>query len=200
MNIKPSLESLLLDSTNRFYEYDLLGVLKSELVSVFYIDAESECPDVREFTAFSEEIGAISAYAYLGDVVHSVTGDKRSQKFEDDYLDLLFEVLKDLGFHAVTYMPSRNTLKQIKRVRDLCHHYDFFQISGEDINSPRQSFVCNLLNLDEFKHLVDAAWALVGHEREATLDIRRGMFAPETIQKYPDLYERIQIYKAIGQK
>ena len=31
-----------------------------------------------------------------------MTGDKKTQKFEDDYLDLLFDVIKDLGFDAVT--------------------------------------------------------------------------------------------------
>jgi hypothetical protein len=61
----------------------------------FYIDATEECPDVREVIALSKKIGAISAYAYLGDVGDSVTGDKKPQKFEDDYLDELFDVLRN---------------------------------------------------------------------------------------------------------
>lgn len=71
-----------------------------------------------------------------GDVGDSVTGDKKTQKFEDDYLDQLFDVIKELNFKAVTYMPSRNTMEQLRRVRALCERYGFFQISGEDINSP----------------------------------------------------------------
>ena len=59
------------------------------------------------------DVGAISAYAYLGDVGDSVTGDKRAQKFEDDYLDELVPYLKELGFRAITYMPSRNTKAQL---------------------------------------------------------------------------------------
>lgn len=42
---------------------------------------------------------------------------KKSQKFEDDYLELLFDVIKQLGFNAVTYMPSRNTIEQLKRLK-----------------------------------------------------------------------------------
>jgi len=198
--IKPRIEKYLLDPENDFYEYDLLGVLKSDMVEKFYIDATDECPDVRDVIEFSKKIGAISAYAYLGDVGDSVTGDKKTQKFEDDYIELLFEVLYDLGFNAVTYMPSRNTLAQLKRVKDLCEKFGFFQISGEDINSPRQSFICEALQKEEFKNLVDSTWALIGHEKAATLDITDGMFAEKIINKYPDLGKRIEIYKELGMK
>lgn len=198
IDIKPRIEEYLLDSSNKYYEYDLLGALKSDLLEKFYADAAGECPDIRELIDFSNSIGAISAYAYLGDVMDSVTGDKKTQKFEDDYIELLFEVLKELGFNAVTYMPSRNTIEQLRRVKSLCCKYGFFQVSGEDINSPRQSFVCTAMRDKEFENLFDSTWALVGHEIADTDDIRHGMFSRETISKYPDLNERIQIYKEIG--
>ncbi|GAG69318.1 unnamed protein product, partial [marine sediment metagenome] len=130
------------DKKNDFYAYDILNVLKSNLVEKFYIDATTECPDVKDVLTLADETGSISAYAYLGDVTESVTGDKKAQKFEDAYLELLFDVIKELGFKAVTYMPTRNSITQIKRVQCLCKKYGFFQISGEDINSPRQSFIC----------------------------------------------------------
>ena len=55
---------------------------------------------MKDVIKLAKEIGAISAYAYLGDVGDSVTGDKKTQKFEDDYIDQLFEVIKELGFNA----------------------------------------------------------------------------------------------------
>ena len=161
------IEQYLLDVENPYYEYDLLGVLKGNMVEQFYINATEECPDVENVIAFSKEIGAISAYAYLGDVGDSVTGDKKTQKFEDDYLDLLFEELDRIGFDAVTYMPSRNTEAQLDRIRLLCDKYGFMQISGEDINSPRQAFVCPQLQDPKFKNLVDSTWELIKHERKA---------------------------------
>jgi len=159
-------EQYLKDVENPYYEYDLLGVLKGNMVEQFYINATDECPDIYEVIAFSKEIGAISAYAYLGDVGDSVTGDKKTQKFEDDYLDLLFEELSQIGFDAVTYMPSRNTAPQLDRIRTLCDRYGFMQISGEDINSPRQSFICPQLKDPKFSNLVDSTWELIRHERE----------------------------------
>ena len=160
------IKGYLSDSENPYYEYDLLGALKGNLVEKFYIDADEECPDVRELVAFAAKINAFSAYAYLGDVGDSVTGDKKTQKFEDDYLDQLFDVIKELKFKAVTYMPSRNTMEQLRRVRALCEKYGFFQISGEDINSPRQSFICEAQRNPEFANLYDSTMTLIRHETE----------------------------------
>ncbi|HHW03755.1 MAG TPA: PHP domain-containing protein [Thermoanaerobacterales bacterium] len=190
-------EKYLLDLENEYYLYDVLGVLKSD-TSFFYINATGECPDVKDFIKMADEVGAIPAYAYLGDVKDSVTGDKRAQKFEDGYLEELFEVLKDAGFKAITYMPTRNSLQQLARLKALCKKYGFFEISGEDINSPRQPFICDAYKKPDFRNLVDSTWALIGHEKAATRDIEDGMFSQKTIKKYPDLEERIQIFKKIG--
>ena len=198
LNIGAKIESYLTDAANKYYEYDLLGLLKGEMVSMFYIDASAECPDVKEVIELCRKTGAVSAYAYLGDVGDSVTGDKRTQKFEDDYIELLFDVIKALGFNAVTYMPSRNSIEQLRRVKSLCDKHGLFQISGEDINSPRQSFVCSALRNEEFKNLIDSTWALIGHEKAATGILAEGMFSEETVNKYPDLDERIAIYKVKG--
>jgi hypothetical protein len=167
-------------------------------VSTFYIDASEECPGVQEVLAFCDRIGAISAYAYLGDIKESVTGDKKAQGFEDDYLEELFEVLTALGFQAVTYMPNRNVPEQLQRVQTLCRKHCLFEISGVDINSPRQSFSCPEIRQDQFHHLIDSTWALIGHEIAATRDLNRGMFAGEAIAENPRLEDRIEAYQRIG--
>lgn len=190
--------AFLMDASNELYEYDLIGTIKASLIDSFYVDATSECPAITEVLALSREIGSISCYAYLGDVGDSVTGDKKAQKFEDDYLHLLFDVLKDLGFNAVTYMPARNSLSQLLRVKELCRQYGFLEVSGEDINSPRQSFVCPALQRPEFQNLIDTTWALIGHELLATEHLDQAMFSPATALKYPNLDERIAVYKGIG--
>jgi hypothetical protein len=200
LNVNRKLEGYLMDTSNPYYEYDLLGLLKSEFGENFYIDATLECPDVKDLISFSKRIGAIAAYAYLGDIGDSVTGDKKTQRFEDSYLDQLLELLSKLGFNAVTYMPSRNTLTQLENLRSLCNRYGFFQISGEDINSPRQSFICEALRNERFSNLFDATWALVGHEMAASKDLGSSMFSGEIIHNHPELAERIRIFKEIGLK
>ena len=157
-----SAEALLSDSTNPHYAYDLLGLLKSHLVEKIYVPADAqECPDIGDVLCFADAHGMIATYPYLGDVAQSVTGDKKAQTFEDSFLDELFEELAALGFRAISYMPSRNTMAQIERVRALCDRYGMMQICGEDINSPRQSFVCEAMRGPAFDNLRDATWALI---------------------------------------
>ena len=198
MEISKKNLAYLEDKKNDFYAYDILNVLKSSLVELFYINATTECPDVRDVIALSDETGSISTYPYLGDITESVTGDKKAQNFEDDYLELLFDVIKELGFKAVAYMPTRNSIAQIKRIQSLCKRYSFFQICGEDINSPRQSFICEVLKNQELHNLVDAAWALIGHEKRVEEDLNEGLFSKKMIKKYPDLNRRIQVFKKAG--
>ena len=162
------------DANNEYYDYHLLGVLKGYFVDRFYIDADEELPDYRDFIGIAQRLGAIPAYAYLGDVGNSVTGDKRAQHFEDSYLDDFIAFIASAGFKAVTYMPTRNTDVQLKRLIALCQKHKLFQICGEDINTPFQSFLCKALEREEYKHLIDAAWALIEHENgKGLLDIRR---------------------------
>lgn len=155
----------LSDANNPHLIYDLLGVLKAQLVEKFYIPATDECMTLKQAVKLAEEIGAILCYAYLGDVGDSVTGDKKTAKFEDDFLDELFEMLCQEGVKAVTYMPARNTPQQLERLQSLCRRYKMTEISGEDVNASRQSMVCPQLALPQFTHLVDMAWKLVERER-----------------------------------
>ena len=194
------IEGYLLDEANPHMMYDLLGWIKSQLIARFYIDATDECPDVRDVLALSDRIGAISAYAYLGDVGDSVTGDKRAQKFEDDFLDELIAYIAQLGYRAVTYMPSRNTKPQLQRLRALCEKYSLFQISGEDINQPRQSFVCEAQRDPEFSNLFDATWALIAHEWRATKNPADGFFSEQSKAQWPDLNARIAAVSKFGQE
>ncbi len=159
-------EAQMLDTAYPFYEYDLLGILKSAFVPKIYIDADAECPRLPQMVQLCNEIDAYLCYAYLGDVGDSVTGDKKAQKFEDDYLDDVFECLKEEGVKSVTYMPTRNSQAQLERLRGLCDAYGMFQISGEDINSPRQSFVIRAMENPMFANLIDATWKLIEHEKE----------------------------------
>ncbi len=191
---------ILKSTEDPYYDYRLLGVFKSHLVEKFYVDATDECPHILEFVAFVKSIGAISAYAYLGDVGLSVTGDKKTQEFEDGFLDELIAWLKQIEFNAVTYMPTRNTDTQLKRIMKLCREHDLFQICGEDINTPFQSFICKQLALPEFAHLTDAAWALIGHELLASEDLQNGMFSENTVNRIPSLYDRIAYFAKAAQQ
>ena len=201
LNIEPDGEQAqyLADEKNEIYEYDLLNVLKSGFVSRIYEKAAAdEAPPVKDAVEEIKALGAIPTYCYLGDVDSSPTGDKKAQRFEDAYLDELFRVCREIGFRAIAYMPSRNTIRQLERVMDLCRSYGFMQINGEDINQPRQRFICGQLKEPRFSHLADSTWALIGHEKAATADINEAMFAGEPDTDERTINELIEKYKIIG--
>lgn len=198
ISMSASQQRLLSDPANPYAEYDLLGVLKAEVLERFFIQPEQECLDVQKVLALAQRIGAIPAYAYLGDVTESPTGDKKAEKFEDEVLDELFPLLKQMGFRAIAYMPPRNSHSQLARVQDLCRRYDFMEISGVDINQPRQSFNCPELRLPEFRHLDDATWAMVAHEALSGLERRFGLFADDNPLSDLPLAERIRRYAEAG--
>ncbi len=198
--VADKIKGFLLDSENPNFLYDLLGVLKAD-TKFFYIDADEEMPLAEEFIEKAKSFGAIPAYAYLGDVGNSVTGDKKAQKFEDDYLEDLIIEIKKAGFEAVAYMPTRNTPEQLQRLQALCRKYDLFEISGEDINSPRQKFACEALAKPEYSHLIESTWALIGHEyivNEKGID--EGMFSEKSKKEIPELSKRIEKYAKIGRE
>lgn len=147
------------------FSYDILGVLKSSLNARTFIPADEELLTLAEVVELADRAGAILCYAYLGDVGDSPTGDKKAEKFEDSYLDELFAFLAQAGVHGITYMPSRNTREQMERLMGLCREFGMTEISGEDINQPRQSFICQQLSDPMFAHLVDMAWKLVEREK-----------------------------------
>jgi hypothetical protein len=197
----PKTAALLSEGGNIHYLYDLLGILKSAfLPRIFIQPGGKECVPARQVTAFAGSIGAVPAYAYLGDVGESPTGDKKAERFEDAFLEPLFEELSRLGYRAVAYMPPRNTEEQLRRVRRLCAEWGFMEISGVDINSSRQSFNCPEVLLPPFRHLIDATWALVAHERLSSLDKRLGLFAPDNPLASESLAERLAVYARAGRR
>ncbi|MFW5716308.1 MAG: PHP domain-containing protein [Spirochaetota bacterium] len=196
--LRARLRGYLDDEANPHYVYDLLGALRSSFLPRFYVQPSgAECPPVAEAVELANSVAAIPAYAYLGDVAESPTGDKKAAAFEDGYLDELFQVIAGIGFRAVTYMPPRNTVTQLLRVQALCRRHALMEISGVDINSSRQDFTCEEILRPEFRHLTDATWALVAHERLSSASPDYSLFSPRN-PVGGDLPGRIERYAAIG--
>lgn len=192
-------EKRILEGNPRYYDYDILSVVKKNLVEKFYIDAYEECMHIKDFINITKKLGCISAYAYLGDVIDTSEGDKKTQRFEDAYIDVLMKELKNLGFDAITYMPSRNTRYQLSKVMNLCQEYGFFEINGEDINSPRQKF-SSVLDDEMFDHLKDITYTLIGHEIAVIENIENSMSSDTIKNSFPQIKDRIGYYKGLAIK
>ncbi len=196
VNLSEKNRKMLLDVNYPYYEYDVLGILKSSFIPQIFIPASEELCSLDEFVNLAERVEAIACYAYLGDVTDSVTGDKAAQKFEDDYLEELFAYLDEKNVQAVTYMPARNSAEQLKRLKGLCVRYNKFQISGEDINSPRQDFICYAMENPAFANLIDSTWALIAHERQVQAG-KSGFFSKDMVAQFPAVKDRVEHFKAL---
>jgi hypothetical protein len=201
LHLSDKVKDILLDGKNPHYLYDLLGVFKSNYLDQFFIQPTTdECINVQQVVDFANSIGAIPAYAYLGDISDSATGDKKAEKFEDDFIEPLFEELKRIGYKAITYMPPRNSREQLKRVQKLCSKLGFMEISGVDINSSRQSFHCPEVLYPDFSHLIDSTWALIAHEKLTCYDPDYSLFSEKNPLASLSLEKRIQVYNKAGRK
>jgi hypothetical protein len=199
VNVSPKIAALLSDENNPHYLFDLLGVLKANFLPKIFIQPnDDECIPAKQVCEFATSIGAIPAYAYLGDVAESPTGDKAAEHFEDDFIEPLFAELAKMGYLAVTYMPPRNTEAQLKRVQQLCAKHGLMEISGVDINSSRQLFNCPEVLQPTFHHLVDTTWALIAHEWLSSADSEMGLFAKTNPFAQEPLAARLAIYAKAG--
>ena len=199
--VPAKLAPLLAEAANPHRVYDLIGVLKSQFLDRIFIQPDGEeCIPVARAVEFGNRVGAIPVYAYLGDVGESPTGDKKAELFEDAYLDLLVDEVAQLGFKGITYMPPRNTTAQLARLQALCRQHRLFEISGVDINSSRQTFTCPIILEPQFRHLVDATWALFAHERLANHDPRLALFSSVNPLAAHSLADRVAAYAAIGKR
>jgi hypothetical protein len=187
------------DPANPHLVYDLLGLLKASFLPGFFIQPNhQECFSVFTAIDFARSINAIPAYAYLGDIAESATGDKKAEKFEDEFIDGLVPALKEIGFQAITYMPPRNTIAQLIRLQQLCQASGLMEISGVDINSSRQSFRCPEILMPEFRHLNQSTWALIAHEKLASVNEQYAFFNPANPFAGEPLADRLRRYAAIG--
>jgi hypothetical protein len=97
-------------------------------------------------------------------------------------------------------MPPRNTREQLARLQSLCAQHGLMEISGVDINSSRQSFNCPILLEPQFRHLADAAFALIAHEKLAAADPALALFSAENPLASRPLMERIEAYADVGRR
>lgn len=196
VHVPEKIKNYLLDTGNPYYIYDLLGLLKAEFLDKVFIPGGADCPPVGEMALLASETGAFLSYCYLGDQGSSVTGDKKAAKFEDDNLEKIIAAFKEIGFNAIAYMPTRNTDTQIIRLKSLCNKYQMFEICGEDINQPRQKFICEKMREPLYADAYDNTFALIGHEYVIS---NEGPKAGMTVEK-GTLKDRIREFSQIGKK
>src|SRR5690606_31433589 len=92
----------------------------------------------------------------------------------------------------------RNTPEQLERVSRLASENGLIEVSGVDINQPRQVFACPELSEPRFAHLNTSTWAMVAHEMLSNADVTLGLLHPHNPLAELPLNERIERYGEAG--
>ena len=145
----------------------------------------------KETDYFEAFVGGVNSACAAADMLCTVF-----DHYEPEALPGHIEAMHKIEHSAD--IEKHGTMEQLVRVMDKCRELDFFEISGEDINQPRQSFICMKQRDEAFRHLSDNTWALVGHENAATADPEESIYSDKIKKEYPGLKERVAHFKEIG--
>ena len=177
-------KKFLKDKFNPSYELDMADALKSDLAAM-WIGAKDECPSIKEIAKISKETGAILTYPCSGD-------ESLSEEF--------FKELKDIGFKAVSYESSKLGEDRIKEISTICEKLEMLQLSGDFIDRPRNSFTASYSNTAVYDQLKETSWAIIGHEKAASVNEEFGIFSNKIIEKFPTLKERVAYFSYLAKK
>ena len=112
MSMSARKQPWLSSPSNPYYRYDLLGLLKSEILGEIYVEpTATECPDVSDAVALALRCAAVPAYPYLGDVAESPTIYERLEHvhlvFVVDFSDGLFQLVQGEMIYAIHVTRSQ---------------------------------------------------------------------------------------------
>jgi len=83
-------------------------------------------------------------------------------------------------------------------IADLNSSATILYLEKYGLSSPRQTFNCPILLNKEFVHLVDAAWALIAHEKLSSENECEGLFNQNSKSFSLNLSDKIKHYANIG--
>lgn len=185
LDISEEYKVLLKDTFNPGYELDMADILRQDLLPM-WIDADEECPDIKEFVRIAHETGAILSYSYTGD--------------EEIPAEELLAAVKTLGFNAVSYSPSRLPAAECEKLKNLCESLSLLPLCADSVSRPRHPFVSEVSNTPEFEYLKETSRAVIGHEKAASVNEEFGMFSLKIEAKFPTLKERVEYFAALAKK
>ena len=112
------------------------------------------------------------------------------------------EVLRDSNGRAQAYFTFLNCAAQpiaslyatLTLLDDAGASLGSLSLRCEGLSAPGHSrfTVCRAMDDGMFSHLVDATYALIGHENSATESLDAGLFSDKAVSDDPDLYSRIK--------
>ncbi len=169
----------LADETNPLYLHDLAATLRAYLGVK---DIPETTIQAKDFVAYCDEAGAISAAIYNGAP-----------------LDEFLAACKKLGVKAVCVEPDRNNGFTPEEFYDAAFGQGFLPLSRKVIDRPRKKAGEPFGREETAGKYLESALAVCGHEISASISPSDGLFSEKTVAAVPDLAARIKLFSKIPQ-
>ena len=168
----------LLSSNNKYYIEDLTRVIYH---NVHVFKAGETLFDSETLLSLDKLSGGITAYKL------------RFTCYDEEFLLKAVEVLKSKNFNAVCFDDAGFSLEETNKITTLFLNNGLLPIAVNRMGMPRQVVEATEMN-DILYH---TALAVIGNGYSASCDVADGIFGENTVQKCPDLRQRIEIFKNI---
>ena len=137
--------TLMSDTTNPFYEYDLARILKI----AFRFDQNPHA-DHKDIINFAHSINALALY--------ELRFGSNGREAE------IVNEVKAEGYDVLAFDPRVMLDEQVKSLVELCFKAEIFALPLEIIDFPRKKFDTSISDKDLTSRLEKIAWAIAGHQ------------------------------------
>ena len=137
--------TLMSDTTNPFYEYDLARILKI----AFRFDQNPHA-DHKDIINFAHSINALALY--------ELRFGSNGREAE------IVNEVKAEGYDVLAFDPRVMLDEQVKSLVELCFKAEIFALPLEIIDFPRKKFDTSISDKDLTSRLEKNAWAIAGHQ------------------------------------
>ena len=183
---------LLCDVTNPYYVYDMANII-SDNYTVFHTFKNYPLPE--EIVKIGHDVGAICSYEY---VIKRGKG-KMSDEERIEFNHRLIKRLKNIGFDAISFDPSKFSSAVLSDFKKLIKENDLLPINLTRVEFPRRRFDCTCADKELKKDMTDAVYAIVGSEICENNKATQGFISPEDVS-VTSFADKIKLFSKIGRK
>ncbi len=168
------------DTANTYYTVDLAAALYNNYKLKL---PARKCKTAREFVSASDSHGAISLLVLSGDENEAV-----DFALKNNIKGIIFDIDKvNPDFDAEAFYEKCLSAGILPLARMVCDY-------------PKKKLVHEFKDEKTAELFRETAFAVIGHEITASLNVNDGMFSERSIENTPDLKDRIRLFSRIGLK
>ncbi len=179
-NIENEKANLFLsESENAYYVEDLSKILYEKYI---LNSVKKTMCKVEQIVKLNAEFGVITSYLLPYDT------------FDEEKWLKAVKLLKDLNVNAITLKASKLSKEDYEKAANLLIGNDVLPIPLNRLGLPRQI----ILKEEKIPINFDINLSIIGNTISSSCDVKDSFFGERTIEKFPDIKKRIELFSNIG--